>query len=87
MKLWLISQTEVRGWDTYDCAVVAAETELEAQQTHPNKQVAYNPTTTLFDAGRLYEGQWVTDPTRVRAYYLGETNEPAGVVCASYRAG
>lgn len=87
MKLWLISQEDVDGWDTYDCAVVAAETELEAQQTHPNEQVAYNHTTAMFDAGRHNDGQWVTDPTRVTARYLGETNEPAGVVCASYHAG
>jgi len=35
MKLWLISQTENNGYDTYDSAVVAAETEVEAKGIIP----------------------------------------------------
>jgi len=31
MKLWIISQSVNRGYDTYDSAVVAAETEEEAR--------------------------------------------------------
>ena len=36
MKLWLISQTENEGYDTYDSAVVAAETENAARLIHPS---------------------------------------------------
>lgn len=35
MKLWKIYQNHNKGYDTYDSAVVAAETESEAQNTHP----------------------------------------------------
>jgi alkanesulfonate monooxygenase SsuD/methylene tetrahydromethanopterin reductase-like flavin-dependent oxidoreductase (luciferase family) len=35
MKLWLISQRANSDYDTYDSAVVAAETEDEARNTNP----------------------------------------------------
>ena len=37
MKLWLISQDVNNNYDTYDSAVVAAETEEEARVTFPNR--------------------------------------------------
>ena len=36
MKLWLISQDENDGYDTYDSAVVAAETAEAAVLIHPS---------------------------------------------------
>jgi hypothetical protein len=39
MKLWLISQSRNNGYDTFDSAVVAAETEAEARHIHPNSGV------------------------------------------------
>ena len=35
MKLWCISQTDNDGYDTFDSAVVAAETESDARAIHP----------------------------------------------------
>lgn len=35
MKLWLIKRDVNGGYDTYDSAVVAAETEQAARETHP----------------------------------------------------
>jgi hypothetical protein len=37
MKLWLISQDVNTGYDTYDSAVVAAETEEQARLIHPSQ--------------------------------------------------
>lgn len=37
MNLYLISQTERKGYDTYDSAVVAAQTPEEARLTHPRE--------------------------------------------------
>lgn len=78
MKLWRISQTKNGNHDTYDSAVVAAETEEAARMTHPN----YPEWT-----GRK-EGTWAA-AKHVTVEYLGEAREghPAGVVCASYNAG
>lgn len=84
-KLWLISQTKVQDWDTYDSAVVVAETEDDARNTHPGRGTLAE----RFDAGlsRLYP-DWATDPSDVTAEYLGETDLEVGrVVCASFNAG
>ena len=35
MNLYLISQTENEDYDTYDSAVVCAETETQARRIHP----------------------------------------------------
>ena len=77
MKLWLISQSVNNDYDTYDAAVVAAETEEEAKKIHP--------------CGRqddCSERTWA-DPKNVKAKLIGEAVEgtKAGVVLASFNAG
>ena len=76
MKLWLIYQTENTGYDTYDSAVVAAETEDEARKIHPGG--AWDS----WDA-------WVDFPERVSVLYLGEASDIpiARVILASFNAG
>lgn len=81
MKLWKISQGKNNGYDTFDEAVVVAETEYEARRMHPQngKDIA--------TADMLHE--WVTDPADVTAEYIGEArgNVEKRVVCASFHAG
>ena len=36
MKIYLISQQEISGYDTFDSAVVFAESEQEARNINPN---------------------------------------------------
>ena len=83
MKLWLISQTVNRGYDKYDSAVVAAETESAARKTHPD-----DGPHSFGDDPDLCGIDWA-DAKDVRVEYLGEAREgyPAGVVCASFNAG
>jgi hypothetical protein len=38
MKIWLISQEVNNGWDTFDSAVVTANTKNEARYIHPCKE-------------------------------------------------
>lgn len=95
MKLWLISQDVNNDYDTYDSAVVAAETEQEARLTYPSNG---------FKGCWFAEGRWlygsprgflVADfahrswalPSQVKVEYLGETEKPAGSICASFNAG
>ena len=97
MKLWKISQEENNDFDTYSDAVVAAETEAEAQLTHPGGY----PENHFFENGiamRKWESgeaelehwpTWATNLKSVKVEYLGEAHEAlqAGVICASFHAG
>jgi hypothetical protein len=82
MKLWLISQAVNEGYDTYDSAVVAAETEADARQIHPSLS--------LDDGSGVPSPTWGwAPPDAVEAKYLGEAKDgtPKGVICASFNAG
>lgn len=78
MKLWLIEQDENNDYDTYDSAVVVAETENDARNINPGGEW-----------GRRYSA-WATSPDKVVAHYIGEASPhlAAGeIVCASFNAG
>ena len=81
MKLFLICQKKISGYDTYDSAVVAALSEDDARNMHPN-------------GGNLKTdndewGSWVSIDYmhHVKVEYLGETEIDRGVICASFNAG
>jgi len=93
MKLWLISQTENIGYDTYDSAVVAAETEDQARGMNPGG-----------DDYKWYDGKWWVKypsgrvsldrsydwvhPKNVSVKLIGNAEtDIKGVICASYNAG
>lgn len=77
MKLYLISRIGTTRWDEYDSAVVAAESEEDAKNIHPDRCSA---------VGESEFDTWVpTDKIDVK--YLGETEEKRGVICASFNAG
>jgi len=78
MNLYLISQSENGGYDTYDSAVVAAETENDARLINP--------------AGadwRSTFGAWCKTPDAVTVELIGRANEGTtrGVILASFNAG
>jgi hypothetical protein len=96
MKLWLISQDVNNGWDTYDSAVVAAETEEEARNIYPdnwdNNPKRWNGSKWLWylEDGRVLDyssGSW-TSPDNVQVQFLADGYEgQAGTVLASFNAG
>lgn len=96
MKLWLISQSENNGWDTYDSAVVAAETEEEARNLYPDNWDSnpkrWNGSKWLWylEDGRVLDyssGSW-TSPDKVSVEFLADGYEgQAGTVLASFNAG
>ena len=95
MRLWLISQTKNNDYDTYDSAVVAAETVRDARMVHP---WGYFWDVPKGDPAETYEGltpknwsiaDW-TFPKYVNVEYIGETDRdlPNGtVILASFNAG
>jgi hypothetical protein len=78
MKLWLISQDENNNYDTYDSAVVAAETEDAARNTLPSEYEEF---------GKRY-GAWCSGPDKVKVELIGTAKKgtKAGVICASFKA-
>jgi len=99
MKLYLITQGLVDGYDTYDSAVVAAESEHEAKRIHPSSFVTHVTDGKWMgtysggnNIGCEYENEssdWVRycDVEKVSAEYLGETEKERGVILASFNAG
>jgi hypothetical protein len=81
MKLWLISQEVYKGYDTFDSAVVAAETEEEAKMIHPADGLP-------LDTERFWDG-WADTADEVSCELLGEAKPgtESGVICASFNAG
>lgn len=84
MKLFLISQEENTGYDTFDSAVVAAMTEEDAQKVIP-----YNPNCFDGTEKRTWGGTWAWNKDAVEVKLIGTTNKyKAGtVICASFNAG
>lgn len=78
MNLYLISQEENLGYDTHDSAVVAAEDERAARNTHPG-----------FGEWGENWGSWAPSPEHVTVRLLGvaEPGTEPGVILASFNAG
>lgn len=84
MNIYLLKQDSVRGWDTYDSAVVWAETEEEAKRIHPNSWE------TLSEKEEVSYYSWPSKPEAITAVFLGLADDPKakpGVICASFNAG
>lgn len=92
VKLWFIHQDANTNYDTYDSAVVAAETEDEARRIHPGGDE--------FDAKRgVWPGwfdkksvnsSWAPSLSDVSARLIGEAvegTEAGRIICASFNAG
>lgn len=82
MKLYHISQSYNKGYDTYSDMVVCAESEDDAKSIHPNEQYGY--------VGDLWKSDsWCRYPDEVTAIYLGEADAllKRGIICASFHAG
>ncbi len=94
MNLYLISQSTNNGYDTYDSAVVAAESEQEAQKIHPNPnrswdKVELNEEGAWIDRWGDSCGTWADYKSQVTVKYLGQAEEgtQSGVILASFNAG
>lgn len=82
MKLWLLVNKKVTGYDTYDSAVVAANTIEEARYIHPQDYK-----NNWWERDQTY-ASWCL-PADVEISFIGEADEKIleGVICASFNAG
>jgi len=83
MNLYLISQSENTNCDSYDSAVVCAESSEEAQNIHPDGR-----TLTKKSWMRASE-TWCSNPACVEIKWIGSAapRQKRGVICASFNAG
>ena len=86
MNLYLISQDEQEGYDTFDSAVVAAENEEEARNIHPETHYGIHTNEYYWE---IYSNSWASDPKKVTVTLIGTAIEGTlpGVICTSYNAG
>lgn len=88
MNIYLIGQNKISGYDSYDSAVVIAESETQARMIHPHSQYGFiDPIIT--DWNEPYS-TWAPSYDHVTAKLIGVAdpsyNTPV-VICASYNAG
>jgi hypothetical protein len=102
MNLYKISQNANDDWDTYDSAVVAAESESEAKLIHPSEwgeaewkelpehlqEEGQSKMGWVDTNGFTRSGDWTT-PDRVIVEYIGLAAEgiKKGVIVSSFNAG
>ena len=81
MNLYLLTQDVNVGWNTYDSAIVCAESEAEAVKFHPDG--------TFFDSMWLATYDWVKIPSDVKCKKIGVADDSIekGVVLDSFNAG
>jgi hypothetical protein len=97
MELWLLSQDAQSGYDTYDSAVVAAESEDEARRIHPSPFYVWNDGDAAwhfaYASGETeidrYVDNWAKEIEQVTVRHIGTAlpGTQQGVVIASVNAG
>ena len=100
MKLYLISQEHVGGYDTYDSAVVSAKDEQDAKSIHPSDYTTHVTNGKWMgtysggdEIGKEYESGsysgWVdySDIGKIKVKLIGDSSVPRGLILASFNAG
>jgi hypothetical protein len=80
VNIYILSQNENRGWDTYDSCVVVAKDEDDAK--------TIDPTGESFEPNSIYS-TWAKTVEAIQVELIGVADESQerGVVCASFNAG
>jgi len=94
LYLWLLTQDEAGGYDTYDSCIVAAYDDVSARRTYPCATFGpdrFNEATGMWecaDGPPFGAYTWASSPDSVTATRIGVADgiEP-GVVLASFNAG
>jgi len=82
MKIYHISRKDLGGYDTYDMAIVIANSKKEAREMHPDNEAGeYNS---------FNRDAWVSNFEDIEVKYIGEAGKrhiTKKVICASFNAG
>lgn len=90
MNLYLLRQDENNNYDSFDSAIIAAESEEEAKLFHPSGS-RWDQESPEWDSGKPdnWKYEWASSPDNVEVLLIGTAVEgtKAGVILASYNAG
>lgn len=95
MNIYLVSQSDNNGYDTYDSFVIVAETEQRARETDPSGGRIWKDGRWMFqfldgtEKPETHHNSWVNDVERVSVELVGVAAEgqKAGIICNSFNAG
>lgn len=92
MNIYLLTQTENRGWDTFDSCVVMAPDEDSARKMHPRGDRLWDGRGWAVEDDRYYDDAagWAFSPDAVTVEFIGVTfteGVTSRVVCSSFNAG
>lgn len=85
MNLYLISQTENEDYETYDSAVVCAESKKDAARIYP-----WVEDPDEYEDPWISSHSWASSPKNVKVKYIGVAAEDiilGSIICASFNAG
>lgn len=84
LKLYLLTQSQNNGYDTYDSCIVAAEDIEAARRTAPSDYLVFTEATQTFNSD-----SWANDLSAVNAQLIGiaDNDIKKGVILASFNAG
>ena len=87
MKLWLVTQDERTGYDTFDMMVVAARDEEGARRIYPQWSQSDNPM--AWPEKPNTWDVWASSPENVKVKLIGTAAKgiQPGVICSSFNAG
>lgn len=79
MKLYLLTQNEREGYDTYDSMVVAAKDEVMARQIHPHGE---------WPGPSHSHDVWASKPENVKVVLIGTAvrGTKQDIICSSFNA-
>ena len=92
MNLYLVSQNENDGYDTFDSFICAAESEQNAREIHPfGYQDKDCDEYSEEDDNWFYDDTWVSKDkigkVKVKQIGVADPSIPKGVILASFNAG
>ena len=89
-KLWRISQQTNSNYDTFDSAVVSADTAEDARKVHPGGDLYQQHQGVNWWEKKETYSSWCNALDQVEVELLGEATanlNPGTVICASFNAG
>lgn len=88
MNIYLLTQRDENGMDTFDSCVVVAKTTKKAKEIHPRGELYSSTMPSILNSWNY--STWTNTPDKVKAYLIGKAakdQKENTVICSSFNAG